>query len=100
MPTLNEKEREAFEIWAKERGWDLTPSNGRDYYRDDYVDGMVVGWQAASEGKAELLGALREVCRRFPADSDLAEAQWTPEEINAACDAYDKARALIAKHGA
>jgi hypothetical protein len=39
--------------------------------------------------------AMTQVCRNFPTDSDMAEAGWATKEINAACDAYDLARASI-----
>lgn len=43
--------------------------------------------------------ALIEVCKYFPTDSDMEAAGWSEDYINRACDAYDAARALIAKHG-
>ena len=45
----------------------------------------------------ELLEALQRLMRHFPPDSDLEVAGWLPREIEAACDAYDAARAAVAR---
>ena len=46
---------------------------------------------------AQLAKALTRLCRIFPTDGDMAEAGWAASEIKAACDAYDAARAALAK---
>lgn len=45
----------------------------------------------------DLLDALEGLCRNFPPDVDLVEAGWARVDIDAACDAYDKARSVLAK---
>ncbi|UIS65429.1 hypothetical protein [Acidovorax phage AP1] len=44
-----------------------------------------------------LVKALERMCRHFPTDTDMEAAGWSRAEVDAACDAYDHARALIAK---
>jgi hypothetical protein len=48
--------------------------------------------------EAELLNALASLIRSFPTDDDLKMAGWSDEMIEAACDAYDHARAVERKH--
>ena len=45
----------------------------------------------------DLLEALTRMCQVFPTDVDMAEAGWNAREIDDACNAYDAARAAIAK---
>lgn len=45
----------------------------------------------------DLLEALEGLCRNFPPDGDLVEAGWARVDIDAACDAYDKARSALAR---
>jgi hypothetical protein len=40
-----QSEREKFEAWAKDRGWDVTPG-GRNYFRNHDTDYLFIGWQA------------------------------------------------------
>lgn len=46
-----------------------------------------------------LAKALTKLMQHFPTDGDMHEAGWTMDEINAACDAHDAARAALAKAG-
>jgi hypothetical protein len=39
--------------------------------------------------------ALTHLMAVFPTDTDMAEAGWTTAEINAACDAHDRAREAL-----
>lgn len=45
----------------------------------------------------DLLAALTRLCRAFPTDADMKEAGWEGPEIEEGCNAYDAARAAIAK---
>ena len=40
--------------------------------------------------------AITDLCRHFPTDDDMAAAGWSASEIEAACSAYDRARAALA----
>lgn len=44
-----------------------------------------------------LLAALTRLCRAFPTDADMKEAGWEGSEIEEGCNAYDAARAAVAK---
>ncbi|MBQ0917500.1 hypothetical protein KBW71_03525 [Hydrogenophaga aromaticivorans] len=46
---------------------------------------------------AELIAKTTLVLRSFPTDSDMLELGWTQAEVDEACNAYDDARAAIAK---
>lgn len=95
MPTLNEKEREAFEAWYEPDAdnW----SSLRLYWSSDagcykhiapsYLQGAWAGWKAASEGKAELVEAIKALLNERSPVAQLSDA------CQAAAD-------LIAKHGA
>jgi hypothetical protein len=69
----------------------------------DIRDGVIAvhdrAWQAASADSADQIRKLREaltrICTQFPTDTDMAAAGWETHEINAACDAYDAARAAL-----
>lgn len=60
-----------------------------------------VGQQAAAELRrlermnAELVEAVTRLLQNFPTDGDMAEAGWDGLEIEAACQAYDRARAAL-----
>jgi hypothetical protein len=56
--------------------------------------------EIAAEGDAlveELVNALARLCRNFPTDSDMLDAEWSRSQIAEACDAYDAASAALAK---
>lgn len=46
---------------------------------------------------ARLTVALRNLCKHFPTDADMAELGWEVEYVETACQAYDTARAVLAK---
>jgi len=45
---------------------------------------------------ARLTVALRNLCKHFPTDADMAELGWEVEYVETACQAYDTARAVLA----
>lgn len=45
---------------------------------------------------ARLTAALRNLCKHFPTDADMAELGWEVEYVETACQAYDTARAVLA----
>ena len=47
---------------------------------------------------ARLTVALRNLCKHFPTDTYMQELGWEPEYVETACQAYDDARAALAKH--
>lgn len=51
-----------------------------------------------TEAVAELVEALARVLRDFPTDADMWQAGWSGEDVARACDAYDHAKAVHAKH--
>lgn len=45
----------------------------------------------------ELREALRAICQHFPTDTDMREAGWCEANVDAACNAYDKARPVLVR---
>lgn len=45
----------------------------------------------------ELEETIKRLCRHFPTDGDLQEAGWESKDIEDACNAYDHAKAVLAR---
>lgn len=68
--------------------------------RDKLLDHLTTHASQQAAVVAGLVGALTGLCRVFPTDSDMQEAGWEADEVNAACDAYDIAKAQLAAYHA
>jgi len=51
--------------------------------------------EAVKAQRDEAMNALLELARQFPTDSDLYECGWTQKEVDAACNAHERACEVI-----
>lgn len=66
--------------------------------RGDVAAADALGWVLTaepSEAAPDALPALLELARQFPTDSDLYECGWTQKEVDAACNAHERACEVI-----
>jgi hypothetical protein len=93
--------REAFEEWFSDGGkYQQACGRAKDgCYLLAQAESSWTAWQASSASSADQIRKLREaltkLCSQFPTDTDMLAAGWETCEVNAACDAYDAARAAL-----
>lgn len=64
----------------------------------DEAAAKALGWVLTAEPNQSVpdaLPALLELARQFPTDSDLYECGWTQKEVDAACNAHERACEVI-----
>lgn len=89
------KERQEFEKWARDFNFPLYRfSSEHAGYAATTTGAAWQAWQAASQGKQELLRALQNLLQAWDSVCDLRG--WDKDHITAA----EEARALLKKHGA
>lgn len=100
-----DKERQRFEEWyeadampAESNWFRRDPDAPEEYDRESTVRAWAA-WQAASQGKQELLRALRETAQSL-AWLSFGECRGFSDNLLTSNQALEMARAAIAKHGA
>lgn len=64
-------------------------------YEDADTDDVIQELRRLDRVNAELVEALMALLRHYPTDDDMQEAGWAASDIEAACNAYDDAKATL-----